>query len=176
MRDIFTTNEKKKNLGIQILRAILSFWVLLFHGLSNRYTKNKFFFKIKLKLYHVPCFTFISFFFNCHLFRKNNYIKIKSRFERLLIPYLVYPISIWNINNLIFFKFHISRFNRYITCYEMYKQLLLGYQFMIVLWFLLSIIVNTFLILIISSTSKIFIIYITYYFNFIINYPIFKQL
>ena len=175
MKDIFTTNEKKKNLGIQILRTILSFWVLLFHGLSYRYTKNKFFFKIKFKLYHVPCFTFISFF-NWHLFRKNNYIKIKSRFERLLIPYLVYPISIWTINNLIFFIFHISRFNRYITCYELYKQLLLGYQFMIVLWFLLSTTVNTFLILFISCTSKIFIIYITHYFNFIINFPIFNRL
>ena len=174
-----------KNLGIEILRAILCFWVLLFHCLNVKYAqKNIFFYFAKFKLYHVPCFTFIAFYFSFNIFKNLNLIKIKSRFERLLIPYLVYPIAIWIINNLIYLAFSFNRFNRIITFYELFIQLILGYQFSINLWFLLSTIIitmiftllvytlNTYFFYVLQIVGIIFIIFqYSKPLNFFYNYP-----
>ena len=139
MKNKYETIISNKNLGIEILRTILCFWVVLFHCLNIKYAhKNRFFYYAKYKSYHVPCFTFISFFFTSNIFIKKNIDKIKSRFERLLIPYLVYPIAFWVINNCIYIFFHFNMMNKKISFYELYIQILFGYQFLYILWFLMS--------------------------------------
>ena len=143
-----------KNLGIQILRTILCLWVVFFHCLNMKYAYKKHFSFIFVKFYHVPCFTFISFYFNSNVFIQKNYQKIKSRLERLLIPYIIYPISVWGINNFIFIIYGNNRFKRMITFYELYLQMLLGYQFLIALWFLFSTIIISILFVLISSLFK----------------------
>ena len=66
MKDSILLNKKNskninKNLGIELLRMVLSFWVVLFHclRLNNRYLRNI----IKKKVFHVPTFILISFYF-----------------------------------------------------------------------------------------------------------------
>ena len=96
--------EKNKNInknriiGIEILRLILCYWVVSYHYTSRKYAKQKYLFFIKTKYYHVPCFTFISFYFTSNLFINRDIERIKNRLERLLIPYIIYPVFIWLIN------------------------------------------------------------------------------
>ena len=84
-----TNNNKrnKVNIGIEILRVILCFWVLTFHLYKN---KNRKYCKILNTYYHVPTFMIISFYLTNKLFSIPNIIKIKQRIIRLLFPYLTY--------------------------------------------------------------------------------------
>ena len=53
----------ERNYGLELLRMILCFWVVLFHTL--RITKFSFIINIKRKMFHVPSFFlfhFISYF------------------------------------------------------------------------------------------------------------------
>lgn len=182
-----TKNEiiiPNKNLGIEILRFFLCQWVVLYHYTNKSYINHKYLYFIKSKIYHVPCFTFISFFFTSNLFINKNIQKIKNRFHRLLIPYLVYPVSIWIINNFIFLIFGFNRFNRIISFYELYRQLILGSNFLGVLWFLFSTIHITIIFIFVSFLFKsnslyifqilsIFVIFLEYLKidTYILNYP-----
>ena len=89
---------KEKNvLGIEILRIILCFTVVLDHLYINT-NFDKFHFII---YYHIPCFFIISFYFNYKTFISFNLKKIKGRLERLFI-------SEYNIiNHNIIFNYYI---------------------------------------------------------------------
>jgi fucose 4-O-acetylase-like acetyltransferase len=87
---IHKTKIKERNVGLQILRMLLCFWVLLFHCLrKSDFILFKF---IKTKKFHVPCFFFISFFYFYPTIEYRDSIKMKSRLERLFIPYTIWPI------------------------------------------------------------------------------------
>ena len=104
-----TNNNKrnKANIGIEILRVILCFWVLTFHLYKN---KNRKHYKILNTYYHVPTFMIISFYLTNKLFSIPNIVKIKQRITRLLFPYLMLPIikSLFSISK-ISFKIFINR-------------------------------------------------------------------
>lgn len=74
-----------RNYGIEILRMILCFWVVLFHSL--REPDNNFVLNIKKKMFHVPSFFFISFYFLFPIIKEKNIKKMKLRLERISIPY-----------------------------------------------------------------------------------------
>ena len=103
----------EKNLGIQLLRICLAFWVVLQHCLSDKYQNRLEYFFSKIKL-HVPCFILISFFFSCKTITGRNIFKIKQRFIRLLIPYAIYPIeelnTICNTKNILDFNENIFKY------------------------------------------------------------------
>ena len=84
--DKYSRNNYKSNLGIEILRMILCFWVITFHFAGN---KNKTKYKILNTFYHVPTFMLISFYFSYNTFFLNDITKFKKRLERLLIPYII---------------------------------------------------------------------------------------
>ena len=180
-----TTN---RNLGIEILRAILCLWVVLFHC-SKKYTKNHILFIIISKYYHAPCFAFISFYFSSNSIKDINIELLKTRFERLLIPYLVYPLLIWIINNLTFLIFSVSRFKRIITFYELYNQILFGCNLIVSFWFLFCLLFFNIVFVLLSYLLKPYFIFIikilgivVYFFyssrkyNYFYNYPKFIRL
>ena len=105
------TNLMKENInfGLEFLRMILSFWVLIHHccPIKNQIILNYFF----IKSYHVPTFVIISFYFFYKTISKNNINKINQRFERLCIPYFIWPLIIWVINNILYY-INMSAFNR----------------------------------------------------------------
>ena len=138
---------KRLNLGIEILRAILCFWVLSFHSLKNKKINYFLFYVTKTKFFHVPCFSFMSFFFSYNIFAERNITKIKKRLERLLIPYIIWPLTIFVIDNIYNHKFIIS-------LYQLKIQIISGRQFMIPLWYLFSLIFLTLFFFIISIIFK----------------------
>ena len=133
----FNINEIKKrnriNLGIEILRMILCFWVLTFHCAGNKNKKN---YKILNTYYHVPTFMIISFYLTNKLFSIPDIIKIKQRIARLLFSYLMIPLI--NLLTLIlFFHYKISFkifFNKILI--DLLLQYITGYRIYVLLWFI----------------------------------------
>lgn len=173
--------SNNKIIGIQILRTILCFWVVLDHLLCNKY-RNKYhiFFRIRL---HVPCFILISFYFSFRTISERNFEKIKKRFERLLIPYLIFPIIILVINNICFTLLNSSIFGYSFSFYDLILQYIIGRKIIGVFWFQFFLIWATLLFVIISILFKeqyIFILellyIITYYLRYSnINYNLFLK-
>ena len=103
-------NVKKINLGLQLLRMILSFWIVIIHS---------YFFKGKArlkkhfdeKMFHVPTFMLISFYFFYNYLQKRDNFKISQRFKRLLIPYIIWPFIYLVINNTVRKLFAIKNEN-----------------------------------------------------------------
>ena len=78
---------KKLYLGTEILRMILSFFIVVVH-LHNKNGTNIIFksFAILNLEFYVPTFFIISFYFSYKIFVSENINKIKQRFIRIL-PY-----------------------------------------------------------------------------------------
>ena len=64
--------EKKLYLGIEILRMIFAFIILFFHCMNE-----------------ITIFFIISFYFSYNSFSLKKISKIKERFKRLLVPYII---------------------------------------------------------------------------------------
>ena len=135
---------KEKNvLGIEILRIILCFSVVLDH----LYINTNFYKFHYIIYYHIPSFFVISFYFNYKTFISFNIKKIKGRLKRLFIPYFYWSIISWIINVIYFEIFNIESFHSF-------KFLLIhlvnGHQFNYSLWFqnIISLITLLFLIII----------------------------
>ena len=97
------TKYKSIIYGIEILRVILCFWVIAYHYSG---IKIQFKYKIITHFYHVPTFFFISFYLTYKIFIQKSIIKIKQRFERLIIPYTTIPII------FLIIKFFSSNFKK----------------------------------------------------------------
>ena len=102
------------NFGIETLRTILSFFILTRHFLKKQFITNyltRFIFYAQP--FYVPLFFLISFYFSFNTFASRNINKIKLRFTRILIPYVIWPIILWiRINNshIFRFDFHLNMF------------------------------------------------------------------
>ena len=136
-----TENIKKKiNIGVEILRIYLSLLVVNTHCYNNSF--NKYISKMIRNRLHVPTFFIISFYYfqNVLISRKIN--KFKNRYQRLIIPYIIWPITFWILNNLIKLKF---KFNFDISLKQLKIQLLTGHSFNPVFWFQWNLIFQTFI-------------------------------
>ena len=142
--------KNKRNLGLELLRAFLSFWIITIHCLSSAEIKRK----IERHNYHVPCFIFISFYFLYVILCTRNINVIKNRFIRLLIPYFVWPSIIWIFNNIVFIIFKQNRFERMLNLYDVKIQLLVGRGFHGPMWFLFNLIIFSLFFFIISFIFK----------------------
>ena len=116
-------------------------------------------------------FFFYIIFFTYNIYNDKNTFKLKKRLERLLIPYLLWPLIIFVIVN-IFSKTKIS-------LYHLRNQLICRYQFLIALWHLLSIILLSILFFFISILFPklfLFIIQLLSIFSYIFQYSGFYHL
>lgn len=97
-------NSEKKHIdyGLSILRSIFAFYVIRSHYLKKS-TNNKIIFYIleKRRSIHVPSFFTMSFYFNYKSLINLDIKRSYKRFQRLLIPYIFWPIIIFSINNII---------------------------------------------------------------------------
>ena len=105
-------------------------------------------------MFHVPSFFFISFYFIFPIIRSKNTNKMILRLERLLIPYLFWPLITYAINNLLFLYFKRARFNRLLSLYELFEQLITGRIFFGQFWFLSNLLLITIFIFILSFFLK----------------------
>jgi len=122
------SKNNNKNFGIEILRMILCFWVISFHHVGIEKVLK---YKILKTFFHVPTFMLISFYFSYNTFISNNIIKYKKRLERLLVPYIIWPI----IYLIIYDSINIKK-----LVFNLLLQYLTGYKIYVILWFLGSLI------------------------------------
>lgn len=142
--------NKKRNIFLSLLRMHLSFLVVNSHYYkpSQIFIKNKFLLFFIYSNYHVPIFFIMSFYFCLNLFKSKNFQKIKLRYQRIMIPYFIWPIIIWFFNNFLYF---ILKFNiKYYSFNNLKIQLLTGHVYMRVLWFQYNLILSSTIILIIE--------------------------
>ena len=92
--------------------------------------KNKRKYKIINTLYHIPTFMLISFYFSYKTFFSNDIIKYKKRLERLLIPYIIWPIIILTISN----SYNSINFKRLIIILSI--QYITGAKIIVFYWFI----------------------------------------
>ena len=127
------------------------FMYLFLPFITDSLNKISCIFRIRL---HVSCFILISFYFSYKIISERNTIKIKKRFERLLIPYFIFPIIVSLINNFSFHYFNFSIFRRNINFHDLFIQFAVGRQFILVFWFQFFLIWTSLLFIIISFLFK----------------------
>ena len=126
-------SKSSLNLGIELLRIIMCFWVILYHCFDTNNKKIKKI--IKFKRFHVPTFMFISFYYFYNNLNTRNISKIKMRLIRHSIPYIIWPTIIWIFNNIKYIIFQTNRFNRRLTLTELIYQLTFGIKIYGIIWF-----------------------------------------
>ena len=166
-----------KNYGLQILRMILCFWIIIFHCCKIINPSLR---KFIYSLFHVPTFIVISFYFFFNNLYNRNIAKIKQRFIRLLIPYIIWPIILLIMNNLSI-KFEIKgKYEKNLTFKNLIYQFILAVSIHPILWFHFDLIFLTLFFTIISFIFKSYFLlilqviaiysYILQYSNIIYNY------
>ena len=131
--------KKKKNYGLEILRMIMSFWIVLNHLYKP---KNKQIDNIIIRhRFHVPTFFIISFYFLNYSLSIRKIIKFGERLERLLIPYILYPILTFFIFNYLFIFFNFYSLKS--SLYQLITQFLVGRGICGTLWFHFNLIIIT---------------------------------
>lgn len=143
----------ERNFGIEILRMFLCFRIVLLH---YYFSDNKYILMLKHNKFQVPCFFFVSFYFLYSIILQTNFKKMKLRLERLLIPYIIYPICVWILNNLMYLIIKFNRFNRLLSLYELILQLIVGKGIfgLGVLWFQFNLLFLSLVFFIFSNILK----------------------
>ena len=117
-----TMKNIKINLGIEVLRSLLCFWIVIIHC-SNLKKEH---IKYLGKKFHVPTFILISFYFYYNTMSLRIETRIIARFQRLLIPYILWPIIILVSNNFLISYFSVGQFDYRLTLHDFYIQILTG--------------------------------------------------
>ena len=127
--------KKNINLGIELLRMILSFLIVLVHDYIRRVNTKIAMFPNRFLPYYVPCFFLIGFYFSFNTIVSRNIDKIKQRFIRIIIPYMGWPIIFWLENNYYYYRYRIYSRTQFKF---LYTQLLIGCGLHGILWFLFN--------------------------------------
>lgn len=147
---------KKLYLGIEILRMIFAFFILFFHCRNHKIYSSYFISYLEQIIdLGLTQFFIISFYFSYNSFTSKNINKIKERFKRLLIPYIIWPIIRYLLKAL--FK---SNYGKKQSKF-LIKQILIGNGIYCIFWF-------NFHLIFISLVFTIIIFATTKYMDFII--------
>ena len=141
----YNNSIKKINYNFQLLRLILCFWVVIQH--CYKYSN-----KLRKGLFHVPIFMIMSFYFSYNIIKTKDTIKIKQRFQRILILYIFWPIFVFILNNILF-KFEFSLYNKKLLLNDLVKQIIFGRSY------------HNFYYLFILMVLTLFFIIISFLFN-----------
>ena len=125
--------QKIKIEGIQILRMLSCLWIVLIHCCKIRNNILKIL--LIQKQFHVPIFLIISFYFFYDKLYLRNIKKIKIRFERLLIPYIILPIIIFILNSFSLVVVNTESTYGQLTFFDFIKQLIFGVGIHSIFWF-----------------------------------------
>ena len=168
--------EKKEkpesiNYGLSILKVILSFVVVTVHNFDKKTSNNKYIiFITKNRLLHVPSFFIMSFYFMCKHLLSLDFKMLLKRLIRLLIPYIIWPIFFWKLNQYLNrnYKKKLPA-----TIEDLKQQLLLSNKYMHPLWFNFDLIVITILfyvIIFIFRKHSLFIFQLLLLLSYVIQY------
>ena len=156
---------KKINIGLQLLRAICSFLIVVCHV----YDFDRLHHKIILgkNRYYVITFFYISFYFSYNSLASRNIPKIKARFKRMLIPYIIWPLLFY-LNDK-FNHYYYKKEEKYNYKY-LYYQLITGCKIHGIFWFLFDLIFLTLFFTIIVFLFKKIFIFVLFIFTIFIYY------
>jgi len=163
--------ENKLNYGLAILKAYLSFKVIIIHFFKINSTNNKIILNIVTnKISPVPSFFIISFYFMCNNLLSLKFKLLLKRLERLLIPYIIWPNIMWVVNTILKNKYDDK--NPY--TFEILKlQLLYGHMYMAQFWFLWNLIIMTiiyYLIIFVFRKNSLFIFHLLLLISYQLQY------
>ena len=150
----------KINLGIELLRAILCLWVLFLHCSDIKKEHKKYF----NRSFHVPTFFMISFYFYYKLLNASDSLKIKRRFQRLLYPYILWPVLAFLLNNILIRFSSLGKRRKKLTLIDLYLQILTGSRYYRAFWFLFNLLFLSILFTVFAFIFKK---------NFLISYEFF---
>ena len=119
----------------------------------------KYYYKLKKAKFHVPIFMIMSFYFYYNIIKTRDIFKIKQRFQRLLIPYIFWPIFVFILNNILF-KFEFSLYNKKLLLNDLVIQLVFGRKYHDPFYYLFILMILTILFTIISFLFKKSMIFI----------------
>jgi len=138
--------------GIQILRMVFSFNIVVFHCIGNKNQNIFIYFICRIAVYYyVPTFFLISFYFSYKTFTSRDIIKLRERILRILIPYIIWPCLFWIKYSIINFIKGFHDINKY---KDLFHQLLLGKPILPVFWFQFCLILWSILFIIIIFSFK----------------------
>ena len=141
-------SNNNKNLGLELLRMIFSYFIVVVHCC---YIKNRFLYKLLInKPFHISFFLLTSFYFSYNTFISKNILKIKLRFVRILVPYIIWPIIFYIINNTFYIFFRFSIYKRKLLFKQLIIQIILGRNYHGVFWFQFNLIFISLLFAILS--------------------------
>lgn len=153
------SHKKKLYIGIELLRIFFSFNIVLFHCMNKQIYSNKFIninrciVSIGLKVFFI-----LAFYFSYNSFSQKKIMLIKQRFQRLLIPYIIWPIIFYIHKNNFFYLFLYKNKNK---LKKLYYQIIIGYGIYTVFWFSYNLMfISLLLTIIIFSTKKNIVIII----------------
>lgn len=148
--EVTTLRIKKINLGIELLRFLLCHWIVTYHCsvFSKKYAK---YFN---RGFHVPTFFFISFYFYYESLSQRNIGKIIMRFQRLLIPYIIWSLIIFFVHNILLALFSLGQYDNKLVLKDLYIQLLIGSRYHTIFWFQFNIIFISLFLTIVSFLLK----------------------
>ena len=141
---------KKKKIGIEILRALLCLWIVILHCSKISTKQNKYLHRG----FHVPTFFMMAFYFYYPILYERIIIKISNRICRLLIPYIIWPVFSFILNNSMFEIFSAGQYNFKIPLKELFLQIIFGARFHWIFWFQFNLIISTLLFTILSFLFK----------------------
>ena len=153
-------NNKKEinkitfDIGLAILRAILSFCVVISHCYNFGFAEGKwkqFIENTQIFAFPVPTFIIMSFFFSYKTLVYSDFNKKFERLLRLFIPYILWPIILYYAHNKILTKYLKIGFIPFI---DLKLQLLKGGKYMSQFWYQWVLIFLTIVYMIISLLSK----------------------
>jgi fucose 4-O-acetylase-like acetyltransferase len=142
----------KINYSLELLRLLLSFWVILYHCHRTVY-------KFKGK-FHVPTFMIMSFYFYYNTLKAKNIPKMKQRIERIVIPYIIWPIFIFIFDHTLFKIYRFSLFTTLISLRDIIFQLIFGSNYHPIFYYQFILIILTLLFNIISFLFNKYLIFI----------------
>ena len=149
-----TNNMKKINIGIQLLRTICSFLIVVCHFYNFDHYHNRFI--LGKNRYYIITFFYLSFYFSYNTLASRNIQKIKDRFRRILVPYIGWPLILYLYDK--FNHYYYSQRERY-QLRHLFLQLIDGCKIYGIFWFLFNLIFLTlFFTIIVLMFKKNFIL------------------
>ena len=154
---------KKINIGLQLLRSICSFLIVVchfydFHHYKIILSKNR---------YYIITFFYLSFYFSYNTLASRNISKIKGRFIRMLVPYLGWPLILYLDDK---FNHYYYKQNEIYKLKYLYYQYIVGCKMIGIFWFLFNLIFLTLIFTLIVFVFKKYFIFVLFIFNIFIYY------
>ena len=163
---------KTINNGIEILRFILCLWIVIHHCSIIKEKHIKYI----RRAFHVPTFVLMSFYFFYPYIRDRKIEKIVSRFQRLLYPYVLWPIIILLLNNFFIQTTQYSLYKTNLSLKDAYIQIIIGVRYHGIFWFQFNLIFISLFLSIISFLFKDYSLIILEYFGFLSLYLLYSKI